>query len=242
MTMTSFENIYHTQKYQEHRQRYISKIFMPHNKRETEKLPLEAGFILESTEYSLYENNSERPNLTAYEQTLVSPDKSVVLRWQLCDDHDFTSFTQIFTHSDGRLYLIYKEALYGYSVLRLSDRKELHYVPLGYYPDNAEEPPCPGESFIMTDFHYCHENNFAAAGGCFWAAPYDTVVLDFSDPLSPPDKIRTIHNIIDPNYENDDLEDIDFKEWQNGHLILEADTIKEQFRFSPDDLRRFMSM
>ncbi|MGN0639145.1 MAG: hypothetical protein ACI4J0_12310 [Huintestinicola sp.] len=240
--MTSFENIYHTEKYQKHRQQYIDKIFLPRNKREREKLPLEAGFSLESTEYSVFEKDSKYPSLTAYEQSLVSPDKSVVLRWQLCDDHDFTSFTRIFTHSDGRLYLIYKEDLYGYSVLRLSDRKALHYVPKGYYPHNGEEPPYPGESFIMTDLHYCPENNFAAAGGCFWAAPYDTAILDFSDPLSPPDKIITIHDIIDPSHENDELEDIDFKEWKDGHLILEADMIKEQFRFSAADLRRFMSM
>ena len=240
--MTSFENIYHSEKYQTYRQEYISKVLLPQNKRKMEKLPLEAGFILESTEYSIYENGSEYPKLTAYEQTLISPDKSVVLKWQLCDSHDFTSFTQIFTHSDGRLYLIYKEDLYGYSVLRLSDRKELHYVPKGCYPDNKEEPPYPGESFIMTDFHYCPENNFAAAGGCFWAAPYDTAILDLSDPLSPPDKIRTIHNIIDPNYENNALEDIDFKKWQDGHLILEADGLNEQFRFSPADLKRFITI
>lgn len=240
--MTSFENIYHTEKYQERRREYISKVFQPQNKRETERLPLEAGFILESTEYSIYENGSEHRGLTAYEQALISPYKSVVHKWQLCDSHDFTSFTQIFTHSDGRLYLIYKEELYGYSVLRLSDRKELHYVPKGCYSDNKEELSCPGESFIMTDFHYCPENNFAAAGGCFWAAPYDTAILDFGDPLSPPHRICTIRQIIDPNYENETTEDIDFKEWQKGHLILEADGIKEQFRFSPTDLRRFISM
>lgn len=240
MTMTSFENIFHNENYRKYRQEYIDRIFLPQNKKETEKLPLEAGFILESTEYSIYENSSENPTLKAYEQALISPDKSTVHKWQLCDDHDFTSFTQIFTHSDGRLYLIYKEDLYGYSVLRLSDRKELHYVPLGDYPDKSE--PTRGESFIMTDLHYCKDNNYAAAGGCFWAAPYDTAIIDLSDPLSPPDKIRTLHDIIDPNYENDDLEDIDFKEWQNGHLILEADITKEQFRFSTSDLKMFMSM
>ena len=76
--MTSFENIYHTEKYQERRREYISKVFQPQNKRETERLPLEAGFILESTEYSIYENGSEHRGLTAYEQSLISPDKSVV--------------------------------------------------------------------------------------------------------------------------------------------------------------------
>lgn len=242
MTMTSFENIFHSEKYQKLRQQYIDKAFKPQNRRETIKLPLEAGFILESTEYLAYENGSEHPDLTAYEQSLISPDKSIVHKWQLCDCHDFTSFTQIFTHSDGRLYLIYKEELYGYSVLRLSDKKELHYVPLGNYSDNSQDKSYPGESFIMTDFYYCPQNNYAAAGGCFWAAPFDTAILDFSDPLLPPDRIRTMHDIIDPNYENDALEDIDFKEWQNGFLILEADGIKEQFRFSPADLRRFMSM
>lgn len=240
--MSSFENIYHTQKYREYRQQYISKVFKAQNKKDTEKLPLEAGFILESTEYSFFDNGSENKSLTAYEQKLISPDKSVVLRWQLCDSHDFTSFTQIFTHSDGKQYFIYKEDLYGYSVLRLSDRKELHYVPRGDYTDNSEEKPYPGESFIMTDFHYCPDNDFAAAGGCFWAAPYDTALLDFIDPLSPPDKITTIHDIMDPNYENDSLEDIDFKAWQNGFLILEADMIKEQFRFSSEDLRRIISL
>lgn len=233
--MTCFENIYYTETYQAQRKDFSKMVFKSENKNTSESFALEAGFILRSTEYSI-------DNKTGYEQALFSPDGSEILRWELCDSHDFTIFTQIFTHSDRHLYLIYKEDLYGYSVLRLSDRMSLHYVPRGYSPKVTDSSPYPGESFIMTDFHYCPRHNFAAAGGCFWAAPSDTALLDFTDPLAAPDKIRTIHDIIDPNHENDLLEDIDFKEWQDGFLILEADMIKEQFRFSPSDLKRFMSM
>ena len=234
--MTSFENIYYTKEYQSQRNDYLSGIIVPENKGETEKIPLDAGFFLLSTEYILKKQGNI--SKTAYEQSLLSPDGTKLHSWQIADSHDFTDFSAIFAHSDSRLYFIYKEDLYGYSVLRLSDRKELHYIPRG----SAADGKFMGESFIMTDFHYCRENNIAAAGGCFRAAPYDTALLDMTSPLSEPKKLVTVHNIIDPNYENDTLEDIDFKKWDNGYLVLEADAVKEELRFSTEDLRHFMAI
>lgn len=233
--MTSFENIYFTKEYQSERNSYLSGMIVPENKCGTEKYPLDAGFFLQSTEYTLKQGSK---NKTAYEQSLFSPDGTKIHTWQIADSHDFTSFTQIFTHSDRMLYLIYKEDLYGYSVLRLSDRKGLHYIPKG----NSADGKFMGESFIMTDFHYCRENNIAAVGGCFWAAPYDTALLDMTSPLSEPKKLVTVHDMIDPNRENDTLEDIDFKKWDNGYLVLEADAVKEELRFDSGTLRRFMSL
>lgn len=236
MTSFEFENIYHTKEYQSQRNDYLSGIVAPENKVETEKIPLDAGFFLMSTEYTFKKQGNI--SKTAYEQSLISPDGTKIHSWQIADSHDFTDFAAIFTHSDSRLYFIYKEDLYGYSVLRLSDRKELHYIPRGIVTDGK----FMGESFIMTDFHYCRENNIAAAGGCFWAAPYDTALLDMTSPLSEPKKLVTVHDIIDPNYENDTLEDIDFKKWDNGFLVLEADAVKEELRFSTENLRHFMAM
>ena len=60
--------------------------------------------------------------------------------------------------------------------------------------------------------------------------------------LSPRSSSVVVHDIIDPNYENDTLEDIDFKKWDNGFLVLEADAVKEELRFSTENLRHFMAM
>lgn len=50
--MTSFENIYHTKEYQSQRNDYLSGIIVPENKGGTEKISLNAGFFLMSTEYN----------------------------------------------------------------------------------------------------------------------------------------------------------------------------------------------
>ena len=63
-----------------------------------------------------------------------------------------------------------------------------------------------------------------------------------TSPLSEPKKLVIIHDIIDPNYENDTFEDIDFKKWDNGFLVLEADAVKEELRFSTENLRHFMAI
>ncbi|MBP1545292.1 MAG: hypothetical protein J6A37_01665 [Oscillospiraceae bacterium] len=228
--MSEYKNIYNTDYYQNHRNNTISFLFNEQNKKSSETLELNAEFTLKSTEYTSSDLK------TAYLQELISPDGTVFFSWHLLDNHDFTDFTQIFTHSDKKLYLIYKEDLYGYSVLRISDRKSLHYIPQGTIC-NAN---FIGESFIMTDFHYCAENNYAAAGGCYWAYPYDVALLDFTDPLNAPKKIPVLHNIIDPANENDALDDIDFVKWENSCLIAEADSIKEYFRFTPENLRLFL--
>ena len=106
-TMTSFENIYYTKEYQSQRNDYLSGIIVPENKGETEKIPLDAGFFLLSTEYILKKQGNI--SKTAYEQSLLSPDGTKLHSWQIADSHDFTDFSAIFAHSDSRLYFIYKD-------------------------------------------------------------------------------------------------------------------------------------
>lgn len=129
-----------------------------------------------------------------------------------------------------RLFSPEGKMIYGYSVLRLSDMEQMHYVPRG----NS------GESFIITDLHYCSENRIAAAGGCFWAYPYDVALIDLSEPMKEPEKMTTLFPIVNPEHDYDRFEDIDFVRWEKGgRLIVRTDT-GEEFAFNTNDLRKFM--
>ena len=141
--MTSFENIYYTKEYQSQRNDYLSGIIVPENKGETEKIPLDAGFFLLSTDYILKKQGNI--SKTAYEQSLLSPDGTKLHSWQIADSHDFTDFSAIFAHSDSRLYFIYKEDLYGYSVLRLNAQDGRTITVVGTIP-----LPVAGERLVVT--------------------------------------------------------------------------------------------
>lgn len=136
---------------------------------------------------------------------------------------------QVLSAPEG-LYFFYTEGLYGYSVLRLSDMEQMHYVPRG----NS------GESFIITDLHYCSENRIAAAGGCFWAYPYDVALIDLSEPMKEPEKMTTLFPIVNPEHDYDRFEDIDFVRWEKGGRLIVRTDAGEEFAFNTNDLRKFM--
>ena len=171
---------------------------------------------------------------------LFSSEGRAVFEYNINYDDDFGSFTAVFESTEGERYFIFKEDLYGYSVLRLSDMECMHYIPRGEERKGA----VTGESFIFTDFHYCRNANIAAAGGCFWAAPSDVALLDLSDPLREPDKYTLLFPIINPERDYDRIEDVDFLRWEkDGRLIVTADGAagKEEYAFSVKSLKRFMA-
>ena len=174
-----------------------------------------------------------------YKCRLFSTEGRAVFEYNINYDRIFSSFTAVF-ESTGERYFIFKEDLYGYSVLRLSDMECMHYIPRGEERKGA----VTGESFIFTDLHYCRDNNIAAAGGCFWAAPSDVALLDLSDPLREPEKYTLIFPIINPERDYDRIEDVDFLRWEkDGRLIVSADGAagKEEYAFSAQTLKRFMA-
>lgn len=168
------------------------------------------GYLIKSIEYK---------ECGVYKQILLDMEGNEIYSWYVYGGYDFLNFSNVIEHSDGEKYFIFKECLYGYSVIRLSDRKMMHYIPQGYEKS--------GESFIMTAFSYEPQNNYLAADGCYWAGPADVIVIKMENPISEPQCMIEIHEQIDPDYEHDELCDIEFKEWRECNLVVKADNGQE---------------
>ena len=210
--MNEFDNIYHTDEYRRfmvQKEENISDLC-----REELTIPLDLGYSLWCGEYAHRTDNGR-----SYRCRLFSPEGKMIYGYTFYYSSFHETAVQVLSAPEG-LYFFYTEGLYGYSVLRLSDMEQMHYVPRG----NS------GESFIITDLHYCSENRIAAAGGCFWAYPYDVALIDLSEPMKEPEKMTTLFPIVNPEHDYDRFEDIDFVRWEKG----------EEFAFNTNDLRKFM--
>lgn len=148
--------------------------------------------------------------LHASECSLTDETKSVVYTWRnINDDGDFYKLIE---HSNGNEYLIFRIDLYGYSVLNLSTLQDFHYIPSGSFPE--------GETFIWTDVFYNRKNNMLAVSGCYWACPYETMLLDFSQPMKEPGELIRVQKCLAQSTASYD--DIDFAAWRGTDLMLHA--------------------
>lgn len=73
-----------------------------------------------------------------------------------------------------------------------------------------------GETFIWTGTHYNKNTKLPVVEGCFWACPFDLLVVDFSDPACVP---------YPEFFPNDLLKDIDygdkeFKYWNESDDLV----------------------
>lgn len=220
--MNEFDNIYHTDEYRRfmvQKEENISDLC-----REERTIRLDMGYSLWVGEFA-HRSGSD----CSYRCRLFSPEGKMIYGYTFYYSSFHETAVQVLSAPEG-LYFFYTEGLYGYSVLRLSDMEQMHYVPRG----NS------GESFIITDLHYCSENRIAAAGGCFWAYPYDVALIDLSDPIKEPEKITPLFPIINPENGYGRFEDLNFVRWEKGgRLIVRTDT-GEEFAFNTNDLRKFM--
>lgn len=217
--MNEFDNIYHTDEYRRfmvQKEENISDLC-----REERTIPLDLGYSLWCGEYAHRTDNGR-----SYRCRLFSPEGKLIFGYTLYHNILENDAVKLLSAPDG-LYFFYLEGLYSYSVLRLSDMAEMHYIPRD-------------SSFAITDLHYCSENRIAAAGGCFWAYPYDVALIDLSEPMKEPEKMTTLFPIVNPEHDYDRFEDIDFVRWEKGgRLIVRTDT-GEEFAFNTNDLRKFM--
>ena len=220
--MNEFDNIYHTDEYRRfmvQKEENISDLC-----REERTIPLDLGYSLWVGEFA-HRSGSD----CSYRCRLFSPEGKMIYGYTFYYSSFHETAVQVLSAPEG-LYFFYTEGLYGYSVLRLSDMEQMHYVPSG----NS------GESFIITDLHYCSENRIAAAGGCFWAYPYDVALIDLSEPMKEPEKMTTLFPIVNPENGYGRFEDLNFVRWEKGgRLIVRTDT-GEEFAFNTNDLRKFM--
>ena len=108
-------------------------------------------------------------------------------------------------HQNGGQYLVFRQELYGYSVLDIETKKEYQYFPKGSFPS--------GETFIWAILYYNPNNNILAVDGCYWACPASIVLADFTNPMED-----TVY--IDINeYNGDGYQDMEFSRWDGTNLV-----------------------
>lgn len=216
--MNEFDNIYHTDEYRRfmvQKEGNISDLC-----REERTIRLDMGYSLWVGEFA-HRSGSD----CSYRCRLFSPEGKLLFGYTLYHNIFENDAVKLLFAPDV-LHFFYLEGLYGYSILRLSDMAEMHYVPRD-------------SSFAITDLHYCRENRIAAVSG-FHNKTADVALIDLSDPIKEPEKMTTLFPIVNPEHDYDRFEDIDFVRWEkDGRLIVRTDT-GEEFAFNTNDLRKFM--
>lgn len=219
---TENRNIAYEPYYQAIRQEYdvcFAEVYhKPHMDSVTE---LTKGYSVRTEVYSgVNEVNSWR--FTCGESHLLDARGRTVYTWRNLDMDGY--FYTLFQHKNGNSYLIFRTELYGYSVYELESGNELHYVPSQVYPREQEKFE---EVFIWTSVNYDPSNDLLAVSGCIWAAPFSTIVLDFSHPLQvePAERWLDIRTLIDPDYVL--YGDIEFVRWEDSALILRGSDVED---------------
>lgn len=195
-------NVAYTPEYREYRKKY-DKLFHSDYFVEEEISSLSDDLFLKSR---YYQGTLEGCNMYMSENMLMNYSDQVIYTYRNIDDA--AEFSTLISHSNGKKYLIFRTELYGYSVFDIEEKKDFHYVP------DAKE------SFIWTAVFYNPENNILLVSGCFWAAPFGLIMLDFTNPMEET-KWIDIAERIDEGYNKYD--DCNFLQWEGKNLKLELD-------------------
>lgn len=218
----SYKNIYGSDKWKTARER---QLYVCNEKylTDSDTYDLPDGYTLEIKEYTDIEKKGPNYSIQrAFIQKCVLKKFGETFYEFISDYNHVNPFFEFADHINGYRYFPFHIDLYGISYLELETKKVYNYIPEGCQHDFNYS--C-GESFIITDIHYDRNTNLIAYGGCYWAAPSDVMVGDFSNPLSFNPKLISIHEIIDPEYE--EFDDFDFVRWEKDKLIVNADHNKE---------------
>lgn len=184
-----------------------------------EEYPLPDGWTLSIKSYSHIENNVFRAHIDIC--TLTNGEET----FRYTSDYNHVRpFQEFIHHKNGHRYFPFHIDLYGISYRDMETGETYHYIPEGYQHDASYDF---GESFIITDIHYDPNTNLIAYGGCYWAAPYEVMVGDFSEPLNFNPHLANIHEIVDPDYE--EIDDLDFKRFDEKGIVAADLNGKEYF-------------
>ena len=213
-------NAAYTARYQAYREQIEEQLFWP-----ADQVQPEAEVLALSPEYSLRSQDHAGEiagrDLYGSAHELLDAQGRILYSW-----HDLDAdgeFCQLITHANGQQYLIFRQDLYGYSVLEVQSGRAFHYLPEEAFPEDAADFR---ETFIWTDVHYDLSSSLLAVTGCYWASPYSVLLLDFTEPLQEQPWLE-VHELLDPAYEKYD--DIDFTAWLPGEgLLLEGYDIQTE--------------
>lgn len=132
--MNEFDNIYYTDEYRRfmvQKEENISDLC-----REERTIPLDLGYSLWCGEYAHRTDNDR-----SYRCRLFSPEGKMIYGYTFYYSSFHETAVQVLSAPEG-LYFFYTEGLYGYSVLRLSDMEQMHYVPRAIRVSHLSSPTC----------------------------------------------------------------------------------------------------
>ncbi|WP_298104921.1 hypothetical protein [uncultured Campylobacter sp.] len=140
-----------------------------------------------------------------------------IISWRCIDDR--AEFFSLIRHANGKFYLVFRQGLYGYSVLELDCGRIMRFVPDAWTLGK--------ESFILSGVHYLRDWNALAASGCYWGAPNGVHLVSFAEPMSEEQRYVDVLDCIRGGY--DIYEQADFAGFEGNELSLKcfrADTLR----------------
>lgn len=123
-------------------------------------------------EVSAYETG---PNSWSYSRGLVFEGGELIA--QIDRNYGAFPFSWCEKHLNGHSYLICGEDYQCQTVIELDTRKRMDYI------DPRAEA---GVAFCWAAHYPSPDGSRLFVDGCYWAAPYDLVLFDFSDPMHLP--------------------------------------------------------
>ena len=151
------------------------------------------------------------------EYTLFDTRKTQIKSWRCIDDR--AEFFSLIRHADGKFYLVFRQDLYGYSVLELDRGRIMRFVPDAWTLGK--------ESFIWGGVHYLRDWDALAVSGCYWGAPNGVHLVSFAEPMSEEQRYADVLDCMQSGY--DIYEQADFAGFEGNELSLKcfrADTLR----------------
>lgn len=152
--------------------------------------------------------------------------------WRCIDDR--AEFFSLIRHANGKFYLIFRQDLYGYSVLELDRGRIMRFVPDAWTLGK--------ESFIFSGVHYLLDWDALAVSGCYWGAPNGVHLVSFAEPMSEEQRYADVLDCMQGGY--DIYEQADFAGFEGNELSLKcfrADALRyEKVKISREQYREWM--
>ncbi|MBO4473886.1 MAG: hypothetical protein J5750_03125 [Clostridiales bacterium] len=214
-------NYYGTEEYKKEMEVLEEQIFSKIRFTEPDRVrELEDGYRVEYYYYADEEHRLPGHAPVDGEICRLFRNEEQIYEWKNTDGN--SRMADIIHHANGKTYLVFDEDLYGYSVLDLTTRCCMHYIPEESKRKTIEEMV---ETFIWCRCFYDPKTNQMAVDGCYWASPDSLIVLDFSDPMKTVETENwiDIYRIVRDTWkdaEEDDIGvDIEFLKREDGDLL-----------------------
>lgn len=166
------------------------------------------------------------------EYALFDTHKTQIKSWRCIDDR--AEFFSLIRHADGKFYLVFRQDLYGYSVLELDRGRIMRFVPDAWTLGK--------ESFIWDGVHYLRGWDALVVSGCYWGVPNGVHLVSFAEPMSEEQRYVDVLDCIQGGY--DIYEQADFAGFEGNELSLKcfrADALRyEKVKISREQYREWM--